>query len=93
LSRGVSLAHAIRTPQERGKLESAFAEWMMDFQIPRNDIQIFSERNPSRAEQIANPAERNPNILSFIFQRLRPKLGDQNRIRPLAHLDGHDPPG
>jgi hypothetical protein len=43
---------------------------MKEVQIHRNDIQIFSERNPSRVEQIPNPAERNPNSnpsLSFAF--------------------------
>jgi hypothetical protein len=65
---------------------------MKDFQIPRNDIQIFPERNPSRMEQIPNPAERNPNSKSFNFlrriepyQRVTPTLrhfGILRRFRP-----------
>jgi hypothetical protein len=75
----VSLPAALTAiqPWAEGRRASA----MKEIQIHRNDIQIFSERNPSRVEQIPNPAEQNPNSnpsLSFAFS--------MTYVRPTQHF-------
>jgi hypothetical protein len=48
----------------------------------------FSERYPSRVEQITNPAERNQNSLSLFFKGL-----SKGSLITTTHFDGQHPQG